>query len=205
MSNELITPAETARLEELEARFEICKATFLEGGAILSEIMESKIYKDTYKSFEIYLKDRWDISPRRAYQLIEAANTVESVKNFTQNPPKTESQAKELSKAPKDQRPAAWEKAQEIAKEEGKPVAARHVEAAVLEVMPKEEPEPVVVDGVEESINQPRLKKSIPDDAHRLWMLAKTDLEKILKVDKSREIVLKEIIKYAQNRIDQNK
>ncbi len=44
-----------------------------------------------------------------------------------------------------------------------------------------------------------------PDDADRLWLLAKIDLDKILKSDLSRERVLREVIQYAQNRIDTNK
>ena len=53
--------------------------------------------------------------------------------------PKNEAQARPLAKLPAAQQPAAWEKAQAKAKDEGKPVAARHIEAAVAEVMPKAE------------------------------------------------------------------
>ena len=49
-----------------------------------------------------------------------------------------------------------------------------------------------------------RLKNWIPDDAERLWLLAKQDLNKILKTDKSRVKILNEIISYAQNRLDKN-
>jgi hypothetical protein len=49
-----------------------------------------------------------------------------------------------------------------------------------------------------------RVPKWIPDDARRLWLLAKTDLDKILKNDVSRESTLREVIQYAQNRIDNN-
>lgn len=66
----------------------------------------------------------------------------------------------------------------------------------------EEELEAVVVD---ETRPTKRMAKFIPDDARRLWILAKTDLDKILKEDKSREEVLREVIKYAQNRIDTNK
>ena len=65
-----------------------------------------------------------------------------------------------------------------------------------------DDPDPVVVD---ESKNKPaRVPKWVPDDAERLWMLAKTDLDKILPSDSSRERVLREVVKYAQNRIDTN-
>ena len=41
-----------------------------------------------------------------------------------------------------------------------------------------------------------------PDDADRLWLLAKQDLNKILPTDKSRVRVLNQIISYAQTRIE---
>jgi ParB-like chromosome segregation protein Spo0J len=52
--------------------------------------------------------------------------------------------------------------------------------------------------------NEP-LPKWIPDDADRLWRLAHSDLEKILSIDKSRERVMREIIEYAQKRINTKK
>jgi hypothetical protein len=61
------------------------------------------------------------------------------------------------------------------------------------------DPEPLVMP------KQGRIPRWIPDDAERLWLLAKTDLDKILPSDKSRERILKEVVKYAQNRIDTNK
>jgi len=69
----------------------------------------------------------------------------------------------------------------------------------------QEDPEPLVVDGLDESPKHERNKKWVPDDARRLWLLAKTDLDKILKEDKSRESILLEVIKYAQQRIETNK
>jgi hypothetical protein len=66
------------------------------------------------------------------------------------------------------------------------------------------EQEPVVADGPKEdgkTEKQPRLSKFIPDDAGRLWRLARTDLDKILKSDRSRERVLREVIEYGQTRL----
>jgi hypothetical protein len=50
-----------------------------------------------------------------------------------------------------------------------------------------------------------KLPKWIPDDAERLWLLAKTDLDKILPEDRSRERVLHRVVEYAQARIKNNK
>lgn len=64
------------------------------------------------------------------------------------------------------------------------------------------EPEPVIVDGTKPS--NPRAPKWKPDDAERLWLLAKTDLDKILPSDVSRQRIMEEVITYAKNRIDKN-
>lgn len=50
-----------------------------------------------------------------------------------------------------------------------------------------------------------RIPNWIPDDAERLWTLARQDLNKILKTDKSRVRILNEIITYAQTRISENR
>jgi hypothetical protein len=68
---------------------------------------------------------------------------------------------------------------------------------------PEPEPEPLIVDGTPPK--RERLPKWIPDDAERLYALAHGHLEKILPEDRSRERMLRELIKYAQNRIETNK
>ena len=50
-----------------------------------------------------------------------------------------------------------------------------------------------------------RMKKWKPDDADRLWLMAKQELNKILTSDIGRERVLNEIISYAKNRIETKK
>lgn len=88
----------------------------------------------------------------------------------------------------------------ELPKEEQSALMAAGTDAVkakakeIRETPKKEEPKP------EPKPDKP--SKWIPDDARRLWLLAKTDLDKILKEDKSRETVLMEVIKYAQQRID---
>lgn len=41
----------------------------------LKEIHDKKLYQTDYRSFEAYLENRWGISRRRGYQIIEAQNT----------------------------------------------------------------------------------------------------------------------------------
>ena len=107
--------------------------------------------------------------------------------------------AVDVSSLPHDEQAAVVAKGADAVKSKAKEIRQQASE-------PAEESEPLVVDGVSEpESKQERNKKWIPDDARRLWLLAKTDLDKILKEDKSRETVLLEVIKYAQQRIDKNK
>lgn len=57
----------------------------------------------------------------------------------------------------------------------------------------------------EEKPNAPRIPKWKPNDASRLWLMAKQELNKILSSDESRERVLNEVIEYAKTRIENNK
>lgn len=70
-----------------------------------------------------------------------------------------------------------------------------------------EDTDPVVVDGTKKKkpAKEPKLAKFVSDDAERLWVLAKTDLDKILKIDISRERVLHKVIAYANSRLNNNK
>jgi len=196
-----ITTTEQARLAELETIIESNVALV---GKALFEIRESRLYRQTHKTFEEYCQARFEMSRQHINKQIKAAEIIGNLEtNSFQNPPKTETQARPLSKLPPADQPKAWEKANEIAKEEGKPVAARHVEQAVAETI-----DAVVVDGTKDEPTEERqskVPKWQPDDAERLWTMARTDLDKILKADKSRERVLREVIKYAQNRIEKNK
>ena len=107
--------------------------------------------------------------------------------------------AVDVSSLPHDEQAAVVAKGADEVKSKAKEIRQQASE-------PAEESEPLVVDGVSEpESKQERNKKWIPDDARRLWLLAKTDLDKILKEDKSRETVLMEVIKYAQQRIEKNK
>ena len=70
---------------------------------------------------------------------------------------------------------------------------------------PEDEPEPLVVDGSAEAPKPVRMTKWVPNDADRLWRLAKIDLMKILPSDPSRERVLRKIVAYAKDRIASKK
>ena len=157
--SDILTTQETVRLCELERTIQKGKDTFVEVGTALEEIRDARLYRPA-QTFEQYCKDRWGFSRMRAHQLIESAKAVDDVKHVL-HPPTNARQAAELSKAPPEKRVETWTKAQEKAKDEGKPAAARHVEEAVAEAR---WPKSVAVNGVAEE----------PKDSERISLLKST-------------------------------
>ena len=207
MSPDIITQEESVRLAELESRIESSVAIV---GRDLFEIRQNRLYRQAHDTFEDYCQARFGMDRRYINRQIQAATIIDTLgSNGPQNLPTTERQARPLAKLPAEQQPAAWEKAQEIAKEEGKPVAARHVEAAVLEVMPKtEDPEPLVVDGTDDDAAPPARRqpmKVIESEGMRIWLLAKSHLDRINKNDEFRVQALTACAEYCEKRISAKK
>jgi len=201
--SEILTTQETVRLAELES---IIENNFALMGKALFEIRESRLYKATHGTFEGYCQERFDMSRKYINKQIQAAVVIENLTPMGVIPI-NERQARPLAKLPAEQQPVAWGMAQEKAKEEGKPVAARHVEAAVLEVMPKEEPDPVIVDGTHDD-GEPKRRspiKIIEDEGMNIWLLAKTHLDRINKNDTQRIQALTACAEYCSNRIQNKK
>jgi hypothetical protein len=96
---------ERRRLVELEAVIERGVKTFVEVGEALMEIRDGRLYRETHSSFESYLRERWNISRPRGYQLIDAAKLSTTV----DTPPGNEWQARELRAAMRSARPAVVE------------------------------------------------------------------------------------------------
>jgi len=208
MNADLITPEESVRLCELERVIQKGKDTFVEVGNALSEIRDSRIYRATFKTFEEYCQKRWDMGRDYAERLISSASVVSNLPTDG-GKPTSEWQARPLTKIPAEKQPEAWAKAQELAKEDGKKISVRHVEAAVAEVMPKiEEIEAVIVDGVSESAEAPKRRPSvkiIEDEGMNIWLLAKSHLSRINKHDTQREQALRACVDYCQSRLESKK
>ncbi len=87
---------ERTRLDELEAVIERGLTTFVEVGRALSEVRDSRLYRERFDTFESYCDQRWSLSRPRAYQLIDAAHVAELVSTTVDTGPKNEAQAREL-------------------------------------------------------------------------------------------------------------
>ena len=106
--------------------------TFVEVGEALITIRDGRLYRATHGTFEMYCSERWGMSRFYAHRIMDAAEVSEMLP-IGNSEAVTESQVRPLT--PLKESPAlavaAWEDAQELAKEEGLPApVARHVEAA---------------------------------------------------------------------------
>lgn len=119
---DLLTASESSALVEHEAVIERGIKTFYEVGTALADIRDRKLYRADYGTFEEYAEKRWQMSRRRAYQMIEAAGVVHNFSHSEIDVPTTESQARELSRIPEPERVAVW--AETVERTDGKPTAA---------------------------------------------------------------------------------
>ncbi len=151
-----ITPTELRRRTELESELRSCIDGFAKAGEILTEIRDSRLYRNTHATFEDYCQSEWGMSRPRAYQLIDAAAVVSTL---VDNPPTSERQARALTHLPPEEQREAWTEAVKTAPN-GKPTA-KHVEEVVARRKPKDEQEP------EPTKTGPRMwgDRVIPDDA----------------------------------------
>ena len=134
---EVTTPAETARLCELERVIERGLNTFVEVGNALSEIRESRLYRQTHSTFEDYCRDKWGWSKTHANRYIDAAQVVNGLTPMGVTPA-SERQARELSVIEPEHRAEVWQRAVETAPE-GK-ITARHVSEVVQEFKRETQP-----------------------------------------------------------------
>ena len=112
---ETATTVSQLTLQALEQIVERGKDTFIEVGKALAEIHERKLYKETHKTWEAYLKERWNFSRQHAHRLLQAKKVVEL--SSVGDKPRTEREArkrlgekrskrKQLAKAVQPSKPA---------------------------------------------------------------------------------------------------
>jgi hypothetical protein len=143
-----LSPEEQARLGACEATVTRGLHAFIEVGSALMEIRDHRLYRTDYGTFETYCTQRWEITYRRANQLIQAVHIVQEmeaqglrewepvvpIEGVRGNRvPIQERQVRELAKLPPEERVAAWQEAVKSApRKAGQPkVTVKHVSAAV--------------------------------------------------------------------------
>jgi hypothetical protein len=125
-----LTEPQRRKLNDLESIIEHGLQTFVEVGAALAIILEQKLYRTEYATYEAYVEARWGWSAARARQLIGSAKVVEEIAESVTEVTLSEPQARELIPVPEGQRAEALATAQQAAQDEGKPLSADHVRDA---------------------------------------------------------------------------
>lgn len=89
----VLSETEDARLARNETRISQGLASFVEVGEALSDIRDARLYRATHGTFEEYCRTKWNMTDRRARQLMDASEIGTMVPQIT-----SERQARELAR-----------------------------------------------------------------------------------------------------------
>ncbi|MBE9227843.1 hypothetical protein IQ264_20690 [Phormidium sp. LEGE 05292] len=106
-----LNDAEVVELAYLEVTVERGLRAFWEIGQALGQIRDRHLYRQGYRTFDDYCINRWEMSRRSAYQLIEAARVYENVRHGAHFLPANERQTRPLVTLPPEKQQEAWAKA----------------------------------------------------------------------------------------------
>ncbi len=112
-SPEIIEPLqkrEISRLKKCEDVIGRNLKEFFEVGKALATIKNDRLYREEYKTFEQYCKEKWDFGRKRAYQFINASDTFEKMSTIVDIPlPKNEAQIRPLLRVPEEKITQTWQ------------------------------------------------------------------------------------------------
>lgn len=124
-----LSKPERARFQKLDKAVQAGIGAFVVVGMALKEIRDSKLYRDNYRTFEEYARERHDLSRSRCYELIDAAETVHHIESSAigGQVPANERQCRALAELPLEQRAAAWEEVVQRSGETGERITAKFI------------------------------------------------------------------------------
>jgi hypothetical protein len=128
-----LTARERRDLELHEQKVERAREAMLEAGESLRAIRDQRLYRENFRTFEEYVRERWPFAVRQAHRMCKAAETVKELKAADPETPAParESQARELNGLEPAQKAEAWREARAGAKAAGREATARDVRAVV--------------------------------------------------------------------------
>ena len=140
---EKLDTVERNKLRKLESVVAEGITSFLAVGDALKEIRDAKLYRESHKTFEKYVDQKWGMQRAQAYRLIDASVVNQNLspigdKNERVAEIKTESQLRELKDVPAESIEAVVNKAADIAGE--KTITASDIKQAREEVLSEPEP-----------------------------------------------------------------
>jgi hypothetical protein len=116
------------RLAQLEAVIKKYRQDFYSVGKALKELRDGRQYhKLSFKSFESYVRLRWDMGRSHAYRLIEAASVIDNLSPIGEALPQNEAQARPLTKLDAFSQRRVW---RDFLKT-GKPLSAVNIKKGV--------------------------------------------------------------------------
>jgi hypothetical protein len=124
-----LSEVEVLELDSLEATVQRGLRAFWEIGQALRVLRDKRLYRQNYDSFEEYCINRWEMSRRSAYYLIDAASVYENVNHGSQILPANERQARPLTALTPSEQQKVWQEAVSSAPN-GK-VTATHINQVV--------------------------------------------------------------------------
>jgi hypothetical protein len=144
---EVLTLSEHQALDQLEARIETGLDEFVKVGAALWEICEGRLYRGVgrERTFAGYCRERWDMTPRHAYRLIEAAVLVTELRPLGHILPSSERQSRALAKAGRERLPRLWS---ELSANDHQPTTAEIEEAVRRSCVPVPPPREALLERV---------------------------------------------------------
>ena len=108
---EALSEAEVLELESLESTVQRGLRAFWEIGQALRILRDKRLYRQCYDTFEEYCINRWEMSRRSAYYLIDAAAVYENVNHGSQILPANERQARPLTALTPSEQQKVWQQA----------------------------------------------------------------------------------------------
>jgi len=130
-----LSPHETNELRECEKILEKGLSTFFAVGSALVKIRESRLYRQTHRSFKLYCQERWNIGRSYAWRVMGASERMKLLPDDVTSPkPENEFQMRPFLKLPPEGFPGAWRQAIEKAKK-GK-ITTSIVQAVLKDLIP---------------------------------------------------------------------
>jgi len=135
MMSDLFSPHALDSLPHYEAVIERGLKTFCEVGEALLAIRDGRLYRQDYSTFEDYCISRWGLARSRAYQIMDAAEVVGTLRMSTivDILPATESQARPLVALLPTEQVEAWQKVIDAAGDNK--ITAGQVQQVVLSIV----------------------------------------------------------------------
>lgn len=123
-----------ARMQELEDQYNTAELMYIKKGEALSVLQDLKLYKAKgFKTFDAYVFKRFELTIRRAYQLIDAYKLATACTDVGVNAPANEGQCRALNEAGLSLRQAmeVWKICWDSVQGTSKKITARMIQGQV--------------------------------------------------------------------------